>query len=97
MSVLMMSFLAWVQTQPGVTFIDMTDSEPEHGLVWVVLSTFVLIGIALLITIAIGAGAGFLRIWIARKFPHNSLNGPEYEPTTQLHLSGGSRQDSPSP
>ncbi len=92
-----MCFLAWAQTQPGITFIDMTESEPEHRLAWVILSTFALIGIALLITIAIGTGAGFLRIWISSKFPQNKLNGPQREPLTQLHLSGHPKHNTPSP
>ena len=81
------SLMAWVQSQQGgVTFIDITESEPEHGLVWVVLSTFALIGVALLITVGLGAMLGALRIWILRRFPGNRVNGPEYEVLTRLHL-----------
>jgi hypothetical protein len=82
-----LSLLAWTQSQQdGVTFIDITPREPQHGIVWVILSTFALIAIAFVVTLGIGVGTGFLRIWIFKLFPGNKLNGPEYEPTTQLHL-----------
>jgi hypothetical protein len=88
--------LAWLQTeQPGVTYIDVAPKEPEHNLIWFLLSTFVLIGIALLITAGIGAGTGFLRILIVKYFPGNKLNGPEYEATTLLHLHDHPEQETP--
>lgn len=86
--------LAWVQTeQGGVTYIEVGNSEPQHNIVWVILSTFLLIGIALLITIALGAAMGFLRIWIFERFPGNKLNGPEHEVMTRLHLDDHSPTD----
>jgi hypothetical protein len=83
----LLSLLAWVQTQQdGVTFINISPKEPQHNIAWVILSTFALIAIALLVTLGIGIGTGFFRIWIFKLFPGNKLNGPEYEPTTRLHL-----------
>jgi hypothetical protein len=92
----LLSLVAWAQTQQdGVTFIDIAPPEPEHNIVWVILSTFALIGVALLVTVAIGTGMGFLRIWIYKVFPGNKLNGPEYEPMTRLHLLDRGGTDKP--
>jgi hypothetical protein len=52
--------------------------------------------VALLITVAIGTGTGFLRIWMYKVFPGNKLNGPEYEPMTRLHLLDRGGTDKPS-
>jgi hypothetical protein len=83
----LLSLLAWAQTeQGGVTYINVGNSEPQHNIVWVILSTFLLIGIGLLITLGLGVGMGALRIWIFKAFPGNKLNGPDYEPVTRLHL-----------
>jgi hypothetical protein len=80
-------FMAWAQeTQNGVTFINITNNEPNHNIVWVILSTFLLIGIAILITAGLGMGVGAVRIFIFKHFPGNKWNGPEYEPVTRLHL-----------
>ena len=88
--------MAWAQSQPGgVTYIDVGSSEPDHNIVWVILSTFVLIGIALVIMVILGAGMGALRIWIFEHFPGNKLNGPEYEVMTRLHLNDHPKTDSP--
>jgi len=55
----MLSLLLWAQTQPGgVTFIEIGNKEPEHDLIWVILSTFALIGLSLVIMTALGAGLG---------------------------------------
>ena len=83
----LLSLLAWAQTeQGGVTYIDVTNNGPQHNIAWVILSTFLLIAIALVITIGLGAGMGAIRIWIFNKFPGNKLNGPDYDPVTRLHL-----------
>ena len=89
-------FLAWAQTQQdGITFIDIGPKEPEHNIIWVILSTFALIAVSLLVTLGIGAGTGFLRIWILEYFPGNKLNGPDYETMTRLHLLDRSETDTP--
>ena len=86
----MLSLLLWLQpSESGVTFIDLVDPEPERSVAWFILRIFALIGVALLITMGVGAGAGFLRIWIMRRFPHNRLNGVEDEALTRLHLNDG--------
>jgi hypothetical protein len=78
---------AWAQAQQnGITFIDVANKEPDHNIVWVILSTFALIGIALLITAGLGAGVGAIRIFIFKHFPGNKWNGPEYDPVTRLNL-----------
>jgi hypothetical protein len=88
--------LGWIQNEQGsVTFINMTNNEPNHNIVWVLLSTFVLIGIALLITAGLGAGVGAIRIYIFKHFPGNKWNGPEYEPVTRLHLDERPESDTP--
>lgn len=87
-------WMAWVQSQPGVTYIDVGGNEPDHNIVWVILSTFALIGISLLIMLGLGVGLGALRIWIFQHFPGNKLNGPEYEVMTRLHLNDPPRADS---
>jgi hypothetical protein len=90
--------LAWAQSQPnGVTFIDVTNKEPNHNIVWVILSTFALIGIALLITAGLGAGVGAIRIFIFKHFPGNKWNGPDYDPVTRLNLDMHSKPDSTPP
>ncbi len=92
----MLYLFAWAQTQQdGITFIDISPPEPEHNIFWVIISTFMLIGVALLITLAIGTGTGFLRIWIYKYFPGNKLNGPEYEVMTRLHLLDRGGPDKP--
>lgn len=91
----LMVLLAWAQTEPpGVTYIDMGNTEPEHGIVWVILSTFALIAVGLLVTLGLGAGVGALRIWIFKHFPGNTLNGPDHEVMTRLHLDDRIRPDS---
>ena len=87
--------LARAQTeQDGITYIDVANAGPQHNIVWVILSTFLLIGIALLVTLGLGAGMGVLRIWIFQKFPGNKLNGPEHEAVTRLHLNDRTHTDS---
>lgn len=73
--------------QGGITFIEIGNKEPDHNIVWVILSTFALIGVGLIVTAALGFTFGFARIWIFNHFPGNKLNGPDFELTTQLHLS----------
>lgn len=83
----MLGLLIRLQSTPGgVTFVDLTERRPEPTLAWLILSTFALIGVAVLITVGIGGGIGLLRIWIMRRFPHNRLNGLEDEAMIQLHL-----------
>lgn len=78
----------------GITFVDLSKND-EPTLAWLILSTFALIGVALLLTIGIGAGVGFLRIWVLRRFPRNRLNGPEDEVMTRLHLLDRSAETGP--
>jgi hypothetical protein len=95
--VTLFALMSWVQSE-GITFVDLSGND-EPSLSWLILSTFALIGVALLITIGIGAGIGFLRIWVLRRFPRNRLNGPEDEVMTQLHLldrSGSGAKPDPS-
>ena len=87
----------WLQSkQGGVTFIDLKP-DPEPNIIWVILSTFAAIGIALLVTIAIGAGVGLLRIWVRKRFPNNRMNGIAVEPLTFLHLGPEQTEDDGSP
>jgi hypothetical protein len=87
--------LAWAQTeQDAITYIDVGNAGPQHNIVWVILSTFLLIAIALVITLGLGAGMGVLRIWIFQKFPGNKLNGPDNEAVTRLHLQDHTPTDS---
>ncbi len=88
----MLSFLAWAQ-QNGVTYINITPDEPDHNIAWVILSTFLLIGISVVIMVLLGVGMGFLRIVIYKLFPGNEWNGPESEPTIRLHLLDRSPKD----
>ncbi len=78
----------WIlqQAPRAVTFVDLT-KEKDPSLAWLILSTFGFIAVLLLVTAAIGAGIGMLRIWIARRFPTNAFNGLEDEPHVRLHLS----------
>jgi hypothetical protein len=87
-----LSLLAWAQ-QNGVTYINITPDEPDHGIAWVILSTFLLIGISVVIMALLGVGAGFIRIWVYKLFPANKFNGPENEPTIRLHLLDRSQKD----
>ena len=88
--------LAWTQTESdGITYIDVANAGPQHDIVWVILSTFLLIAIGLLVTLGLGAGMGVLRIWIFQKFPGNKLNGPDNEAVTRLHLQDRTPTDSP--
>jgi hypothetical protein len=94
----LISLAVWLQSQTdGVTFVELSDGEPKPTLAWVILSTFALIGIALLITIGIGAGTGLLRIWIRRRFPNNQLNGADAEPLVFLHLNEHQPHDAADP
>lgn len=80
-------FLAWAQTeQDGITFINISNHNPHHNIVWVMLSTFVLIGVSIVIMTFLGVGVGAFRILIGKYFPGNKWNGPEYELVTRLHL-----------
>jgi hypothetical protein len=84
----------WLQSkQEGVTFVDLTDPEPKPTLAWVILTTFALIGVALLATIGIGAAVGLVRIWMRKRFPNNRLNGIAVEPLTFLHLNDEPEHD----
>ena len=87
----MMSYLLnlalWLQSkQGGVTFIDLKDPDPGPNLVWVILTTFAAIGVALVVATGVGIGFGLLRIWASKRFPNNRLNGIAVEPLTLLHL-----------
>jgi hypothetical protein len=87
---------AWAQTQQdGITFINVSNNEPDHNIVWVILSTFALIGVSLLIMTGLGASVGAIRIFIFKYFPRNKWNGPEYEPTIRLHLDDRPKPDIP--
>ena len=87
--------LARAQTeQGGITYIDVGNAGPKHDIVWVILSTFVLIGIAFLVTLGLGAGMGFMRIWLFQKFPGNKINGSQHEAVTRLHLNDHTHEDS---
>jgi hypothetical protein len=90
--------LVWAQTsQNGITFIDVSPKEPDHNYIWVILSTFALIGVSLVIMTFLGAGLGAFRIFIFKFFPGNKWNGPEYDPVTRLNLDTHSKPDSPPP
>ena len=83
------SLLVWAQSQQdGVTFINIAPKEPQHGIVWVVLSTFVLIAVALLVTIGIGVGTGFLRIWIYKLFPGKQVERTRVRANDPITSSG---------
>lgn len=85
----LLSLGVWLQSkQGGVTFIDLKDPDPDPAttLARVILTTFVAIGVALLVATGVGAGAGLLRIWARKRFPNNRLNGIAVEPLTLLHL-----------
>lgn len=83
---------AWTQNVPkATTFLDLTDPPEPSFWVWM-LSTFAFIGVVLLITLGLGASVGVFRIWILKRFPRNSLNGPEDEGMTRLHLLDRPRQ-----
>jgi len=78
-----------LQTAPrAVTYVDFT-KEKDASVAWLILGTFGLIAILFVFALGIGAGVGMLRIWLARRFPHNPFNGVEDEPHIRLHLSTG--------
>ena len=94
----LLNLAIWLQSKQGaVTFIDLKDKDPEPGLIWVILTTFAAIGVALLLTIAVGAGVGLLRIWARKRFPNNRLNGIAVEPLTFLHLGPEEPEDDGTP
>ena len=64
-----------LQAEPGVRFFTLTDPDPEPSLAWFVLNAFLLIGVALVITLGVGLAFGGFRMWLLEKFPHNKLNG----------------------
>jgi hypothetical protein len=88
----LLSLVAWAQ-QNGVTCVDIAPKEPNHGIAWVILSTFLLIGISVVIMTLLGTGVGFVRILIFKLFPANKFNGPEHEPTIRLKLLDRSQKD----
>jgi hypothetical protein len=89
--------LAWAQSQQNaVTFINVSNREPDHNYIWVILSTFALIGVSLVIMTFLGVGVGALRIFIFKYFPGNKWNGPEYDPVIRLNLNEHPKPDSSS-
>jgi len=67
--------LLMVMQEPTVHFYSLRDPEPERGLAWFVLNAFLLVGIALAITIGLGIAFGAFRAWLIQKYPDNRFNG----------------------
>ena len=71
----------------GVRFFSLKDPEPEHGLAWFILNAFVLVGVALVVTLGLGIAFGSFRVWLLEKFPHNRFNGtPDDDPGETFRL-----------
>ena len=88
-SALPLILLAFFQKidESQVKFFLLSDSEPEKGYVWFILSAFYLVGVALAVTIIIGVAAGAFRVWLMTKYPNNRFNGSPKAANVYINLS----------
>ena len=70
--------------EPKVHFYSLRDPEPERGLAWFILNAFLLIGVALSVTVGLGLVFGAFRTWLLEKYPENRFNGNADD--LRLHL-----------
>lgn len=72
---LLLSGWLLLQQPPAVEFFTLPDPEPPRGILFLILESFVMIGVMLAVTAVIGVGVGFARVWMLRRWPNNPLNG----------------------
>lgn len=75
MSRLLFLALVLAQQPPAVEFFTLPDPEPPRGILFLILESFVMIGVMLAVTAVVGVGVGFVRVWLLRRWPNNPLNG----------------------
>ena len=68
--------VATLAVQPiPVEYFTLPDPDPPRGILFLILESFVFVGVLLVSTVLLGLGFGVFRTWLLRRYPKNNFNG----------------------